>query len=166
MTDGSTVHGYSAGTCPQCGGVLKNAAENLTKIQKDLRDHCLTQAWLVENVTSGELEAAYLEFNGHTEESFVDEYLSWGYTNDDVRRAKIRALVEKAYDIDVTVFTSGDYRSSRLLLAGNGPDIWLDTRTCEVQGQWGAERWTVDVSAEATDAISAEVQSIWETSHP
>lgn len=46
----------------------------------------------------------------------------------------------EAYAIRYIIDGSGGYLGSRLMLAGGGPNIWLDTWEGEIQGFWGSDK--------------------------
>ena len=39
-------------------------------------------------------------------------------------------------DIEYTINSNGDYLGARILVAFGGPNIWIDTRHCKVDGYW------------------------------
>ena len=45
------------------------------------------------------------------------------------------------YDVRYTYNSSGELIGARVLLAGGGPNIWLDTLAEEVQGFWGTDKY-------------------------
>ena len=42
------------------------------------------------------------------------------------------------YDTQFLVTREGAYIAARVCVAVGGPDIWIDTRTQRVEGQWGS----------------------------
>lgn len=46
----------------------------------------------------------------------------------------------EAYSIRYIIDGSGGYLGARLMLAGGGPTVWLDTFEGEIQGFWGSDR--------------------------
>jgi len=47
---------------------------------------------------------------------------------------------EEAYAIRYIIDGSGRYLGSRLMLAGGGPTVWIDTFNEEIQGFWGSDK--------------------------
>ena len=47
-----------------------------------------------------------------------------------------------AYSVNYTYSQWGELMGVRVLLAGGGPNIWLDTEAREVQGFWGSDRYS------------------------
>jgi len=45
----------------------------------------------------------------------------------------------EAYDIKYTIDGDGNYRGVRIMLAGGGPNVYLDTNHKEIQGYWGGD---------------------------
>ena len=43
---------------------------------------------------------------------------------------------EDVYDIEWITFRDRSYKAARLLVAGGGPNIWVNTQTCTVDGYW------------------------------
>ncbi|MCL2736293.1 MAG: hypothetical protein FWD75_06640 [Propionibacteriaceae bacterium] len=175
--------GYGISNCQYCGASLKNGHvcesrpgdadvdalggdSGLTHVQRQLRENCDAEARMIDHLADGGLSAGYLAWVGMDEDTFVDEYLWPGYTFDDVRQVKVRKFVEDVYDIETTVSQSGDYRSSRLLLGDGGPDIWFDTRTGKVEGQWGSDECVVHASSEATGLVDEFCGQLWEDLNP
>ena len=48
----------------------------------------------------------------------------------------------EAYNIKYIVDEQGNLEDVIILLAGGGPNIWLDTHAQEVQGFWGSTKYT------------------------
>ena len=51
--------------------------------------------------------------------------------------------MEGTYDIRYLVDSSKRFLGARILCAGGGPTIWVDTWTKEVEGYWGGDRVVV-----------------------
>jgi len=52
----------------------------------------------------------------------------------------------EAYDIKYTIDGDGTYRGVRILLAGGGPNVYLDTYHEEIQGYWGGDSCKLIIS--------------------
>ena len=48
--------------------------------------------------------------------------------------------MDGVYDIEWTTHRDHSYRAARLLVAGGGPTIWVNTMTDNVEGYWGTDR--------------------------
>ena len=48
--------------------------------------------------------------------------------------------MEDVYDIEWITFRDHSYKAARLLVAGGGPNIWVNLQTQEVEGYWGGDR--------------------------
>ena len=48
----------------------------------------------------------------------------------------------EAYSVYYTYSQWGELMGVRVLLAGGGPNIWLDTEAREVQGFWGSDKYS------------------------
>ena len=44
------------------------------------------------------------------------------------------------YDIEWITFQDHSYKAARLLVAGGGPNIWVNTLNSSVDGYWGNDR--------------------------
>ena len=53
---------------------------------------------------------------------------------------QVHTWMEDTYNINYLVDSSKRYLGAKILCAGNGPTIWVDTWTKEVEGYWGADR--------------------------
>jgi len=69
---------------------------------------------------------------------------------EDVIKGKMRFYPEddndedyyEAYSIKYVVDQNGNLEDVMVMLAGGGPNIWLDTNAREVQGFWGSTKYT------------------------
>ena len=57
--------------------------------------------------------------------------------------------LEDALDIEYTFNANGQYLGARILVAFGGPNIWVDTRHCTVEGHW----WGESAKADFMDSI-------------
>ena len=48
--------------------------------------------------------------------------------------------MEGVYDIEWITFQDHSYKAARLLVAGGGPNIWVNTLNSSVDGYWGNDR--------------------------
>ena len=48
-------------------------------------------------------------------------------------------FMNHVYDIEWITFQDHSYKAARLLVAGGGPNIWVNTQTEMVEGYWGAD---------------------------
>ena len=48
--------------------------------------------------------------------------------------------MEDVYDIEWITYQDGRYKAARLLVAGGGPNIWVNMHTHEVEGYWASDR--------------------------
>ena len=49
---------------------------------------------------------------------------------------------EHVYDIEWITYQDHSYKAARLLVAGGGPNIWVNTQTGDVEGYWGSDKCT------------------------
>ena len=50
--------------------------------------------------------------------------------------------MEGVYDIEWITHQDHSYKAARLLVAGGGPNIWVNTQTGTVDGYWGSDKVT------------------------
>jgi len=49
-------------------------------------------------------------------------------------------FMEGVYDIEWITHQDHSYKAARLLVAGGGPNIWVNTQTGTVDGYWGCDK--------------------------
>ena len=54
----------------------------------------------------------------------------------------VHKWMEDVYDIEWITFNDHSYKAARLMVAGGGPNIWVNLQTQEVEGYWGSDRVT------------------------
>ena len=65
---------------------------------------------------------------------------------DDITEPKTPTLddahefMNHVYDIEWITHQDHSYKAARLLVAGNGPNIWVNLQTNTVDGYWGADK--------------------------
>lgn len=72
---------------------------------------------------------------------------------DDCEQIGILDYLESVLDIEYRIDSSRNYRSVRLMVACGGPNIWIDTKTSEVQLAWWNESASCPLDPETCDAI-------------
>ena len=60
--------------------------------------------------------------------------------------------LQDALDIEYVVGSDGEYRGARVLVAFGGPNIWVNTRSKQVEGYW----WGESASASFDDEIGLD----------
>jgi len=69
------------------------------------------------------------------------------------------SYLEHVYDIKYIVDSDGSYYGAELLVAGGGPNIYVDTRNMEVQGYWGCDR--VNISFRDEIGLDDALEEMW-----
>jgi len=97
------------------------------------------------NNTHEELSDSDLQLRG-----MVDAYA------EDVMKGKMRFYltdedesdedIYEAYNVKYIVNEQGNLEDVIILLAGGGPNIWLDTHAQEIQGFWGLTKYTKPIN--------------------
>jgi hypothetical protein len=89
--------------------------------------------------------------------------LSKGFGDDDLNHdgeaMSAFDYLADALDIEYIVNGKGEYLGARVLVAFGGPNIWINTRTCVVEGSWWADR----ADASFTDNIGLDdaLSELW-----
>ena len=52
----------------------------------------------------------------------------------------------EAYSLQYTINGDGTYLGVQVMLAGGGPNVWLDTYQEEICGYWGSDKYTRIIS--------------------
>ena len=53
---------------------------------------------------------------------------------------KASEFMNDVYDIEWITFNDHSYKAARLLVAGGGPNIWVNTQDGTVDGYWGTDK--------------------------
>ena len=61
-------------------------------------------------------------------------------TDENNTMKQLEAFMEGVYDIEWITFNDHSYKAARLLVAGGGPNIWVNLQTKEVEGYWASDR--------------------------
>ena len=61
---------------------------------------------------------------------------------DDKDSRTASAWMEDVYDIEWITYQDGRYKAARLLVAGGGPNIWVNLQTNTVDGYWASDRFS------------------------
>ena len=54
--------------------------------------------------------------------------------------AFLRDFMDHVYDIEWITHQDHSYKAARLLVAGGGPNIWVNLQTNTVDGYWGCDK--------------------------
>ena len=52
----------------------------------------------------------------------------------------VHEWMEDVYDIEWITFNDHSYKAARLMVAGGGPNIWVNTQDGTVDGYWGTDK--------------------------
>ena len=61
-------------------------------------------------------------------------------TDENNTMKQLEAFMEGVYDIEWITHQDHTYKAARLLVAGGGPNIWVNTLNSSVDGYWGNDR--------------------------
>ena len=54
----------------------------------------------------------------------------------------VHDFMDHVYDIEWITHRDHSYKAARLLVAGGGPNIWVNTQTGTVDGYWGCDKFS------------------------
>ena len=57
-------------------------------------------------------------------------------------QASVASWMDGVYDIEWITYQDKTYKAARLLVAGGGPNIWVNLDTKYVEGYWGGDKVT------------------------
>jgi len=63
-------------------------------------------------------------------------------------------------DIEYTISSNGEYLGARILVAFGGPNIWINTRSCKVEGYWWGDEATADYTDEMD--LHSTCEELWD----
>lgn len=63
-------------------------------------------------------------------------------------------------DIEYIISSDKQYLGARVLVAFGGPNIWINTRTQQVEGYWWGDNFTASYHADAMD-IDGALEELW-----
>ena len=52
----------------------------------------------------------------------------------------VHEWMNDVYDIEWITFNDHSYKAARLMVAGGGPNIWVNLQDMNVEGYWGSDR--------------------------
>jgi hypothetical protein len=70
--------------------------------------------------------------------------------------------LQDALDIEYIVNSKGEYLGARILVAFGGPNIWINTRTKQVEGYWWGDSCIMSYSNDEM-GIDEAVGELWAT---
>ena len=69
----------------------------------------------------------------------IAEEITEGKTREG-KNVYIQDFMEDVYDIEWITYNDHTYKAARLLVAGGGPNIWVNLQDKNVEGYWGSDR--------------------------
>ena len=62
------------------------------------------------------------------------------HTGEDREEVTASSWMEDVYDIEWITYQDKTYKAARLLVAGGGPNIWVNLQDMTVDGYWGGDK--------------------------
>ena len=75
------------------------------------------------------------------------------YAENQLEKLSIWDFLDNTYDIEYRIDASRQYKSVRIMVAGGGPNIFLDTKEKAVQLYWGWTETSYPLSYKACEVI-------------
>ncbi len=76
----------------------------------------------------------------------IAEEITEGKTEEYIDKPKVELTADKfmdhVYDIEWITYQDHSYKAARVLVAGGGPNIWVNLQDMNVEGYWGSDRVT------------------------
>jgi len=63
-------------------------------------------------------------------------------TDENNTMKQLESFIDGVYDIEWITHQDHSYKAARLLVAGNGPNIWVNLQTNTVDGYWASDRFS------------------------
>ncbi len=73
-------------------------------------------------------------------EKAITRYNGWETEHDEDDEGSVASWMEGVYDIEWITFQDHSFKGARLLVAGGGPNIWVNTQDGTVDGYWGTDK--------------------------
>jgi len=76
-------------------------------------------------------------------EKAITRYNGWETEHDEDDEGTLASrFMDHVYDIEWITHQDHSYKAARLLVAGGGPNIWVNLQDMNVEGYWGSDRVT------------------------
>ena len=76
-------------------------------------------------------------------EKAITRYNGWETDHDENDEGtEVDRFMEHVYDIEWITHQDHSYKAARLLVAGGGPNIWVNLMTNTVDGYWGSDKFS------------------------
>ena len=63
-------------------------------------------------------------------------------TDENNTMKQLESFIDGVYDIEWITHQDHSYKAARLLVAGGGPNIWVNLQTNTVDGYWGSDKFS------------------------
>jgi len=95
----------------------------------------------------------------HTIENGFDGYMEENEYGD---TGGVYDYLQDVLDIEYIVNSKGEYLGARVLVAFGGPNIWVNTRTKQVEGYWWGDSCLMSYSNDEM-GLDAALSELWAT---
>jgi hypothetical protein len=133
----------------------------------EYRNHCKHIAEELERVTNDELYACtecgeWITYeDAKDEEGYAVCITSCGHVLDsDPEPVNVFSWLEGVLDIEYRVGSDKEYRSSRIMVACGGPNIFIDTASSTVELYWWGERATYYIASDVCHTLDEYMEEL------
>lgn len=126
------------------------------------RQHCIEIAETLEAIYNGQVYRCPECGEFIKEDSETCHCCKAEINLDDCEQASIfDYFTDSALDIEYRIGSDRAFRSVRIMVACGGPNIFIDTKACEVQLYWWNEGASCPIDPEACDAINEAFEELY-----
>lgn len=99
----------------------------------------------------------------------VNDYEEWHDIDEcdsdcEQREASAMDYLNDVLDIHYLVNPDKSYRHARILISFGGPNVWIDTRTHELEVHWGGDYSCKELPSEFVIGLDDALAELWEMS--
>ena len=127
------------------------------------RQHCISIAETLEKIANGQMYRCPECGEYITEEQLFDAESAYvcpcckaeEIDSDDCEQVNFFDHFQDVLDVEYRLNAERQFKSVKLLVAFGGPNIWVDTGSCEVILRWWTESASCPIDPEACEAINS-----------
>ena len=116
--------------------------------KEQLEENCRYVAEHLSRFLDKDLTYSADEDTFHPKEEGLEDDGIYGYIQNSV------------YDIKLTTDLNGALYGTQLMVAGGGPNIYINTLEMEVEGYWGADEYHVPLGSRICQMIDDEIEQM------
>ncbi len=125
-------------------------------IANTLESYAYGQMWRCEECGEIVNDADYPDFDG----SIIDTCPHCG-EEATFEQLSVYDWLDDALDVNYVVSSNGHYMHGLVMVAYGGPSIYVNTRSCEVELYWWADRANYPITRAACDELDAALEELF-----